>query len=43
LVRASASRREGSTPRGAAAYRDQADTMIDEVAEFMDVQPWPSS
>ena len=26
-----------------AAYRDQADTMIDEVAEFMDVQEWPKS
>jgi metal-responsive CopG/Arc/MetJ family transcriptional regulator len=26
-----------------AAYRDQADAMIDEVAEFMDVQQWPRS
>ena len=27
----------------AAAYGDQADTMTDEVAEFMDVQQWPKS
>lgn len=26
-----------------AAYGDQADAMIDEVAEFMDLQQWPES
>ncbi len=25
------------------AYRDRADEMIDEVAEFMDLQEWPES
>jgi len=26
-----------------AAYREQADAMVDEVAEFMDLQAWPES
>lgn len=25
------------------AYRDQADDMVDEIAEFMDLQEWPGS
>ena len=29
--------------RIAEAYGDQADRMIDEVAEFMDLQEWPGS
>lgn len=38
-----AKRRRELDRRITEAYRDRADEMIDEVAEFMDLQEWPGS